>query len=295
MQFGRGTSPARVGGQKRGGSGPAREGGGHGVGVALLIVTTEPVGDLDVLQGFDPFAYHLHAEPLQVLHQAGQHAQGMGRLAGLQQQGAIQLDDLVGQRQHTLEVALQGTEVIAGDMGTVAAQYLDQRPVLPLQGGLLQHFEPDLDPQLARLHQHQQQQVLIGGAVQGRVEINGKKIGSAFCQGRQIPHDGPEHDDVQMQGLLLTEGGKVDALIALLGRLPASGQYLITLDLMISADDRLIEGHGKIGHRDACHVTDWVLFLKCKHGTHLLTDRVADNTAEEIGKACRNRLIIDVN
>lgn len=64
---------------------------------------------------------------------------------------------------------------------------------------------------------------------------------------------------------------------------------------MVPTDDRLIEGHGKIGHRDACHVTYWVLFLKCKHGTHLLTDMVADNTAEEIGKACRNRLIININ
>ncbi len=263
-----------------GGSGPAREGGGHGVGVALLIVATEPVGDLDVLQGFDPLTHHLHAEPLQILHQTGQHAQGMGCLAGLQQQGAIQLDDLVGQRQHALEVALQGTEVIAGNMGTVAAQYLDQRPVLPLQRGLFQHLEPDLDPQFARLDQHQQQEVLIGRAAQGRIEVNGEQIGAGLRQGRQIPHDGPEHDDIQMQGLILTEGGEVDALIALLGRLPASGQHLIALDLMIPTDDRLIKRHSKLGGRDACHVTYWVLFLKCKHGTHLLTDMAADNTGE---------------
>lgn len=77
-------------------SGPTGEGGRHGVGIALLIVTAEPVGCLDVLQGFDPFAHHLDAKPLQLLHQTGQHAQGMGCLAGLQQQGAIQLDELVG-------------------------------------------------------------------------------------------------------------------------------------------------------------------------------------------------------
>jgi hypothetical protein len=32
--------------------------------------------------------------------------------------------------------------------------------------------------------------------------------------------------------------------------------------------------------------------LKCKHGTHQLTDMAVDNTAEGSGKACRNHLIM---
>jgi hypothetical protein len=77
-----------------------------------------------MLQCLDP----LHTKSLHVFHQTGQHP------------------------------PLLGAEVIAGDVGTMSTQYLDRRPELAVQRGVLQHLEPDLHVHLVRLALHQQQE-----------------------------------------------------------------------------------------------------------------------------------------
>lgn len=100
MQFDRQWLPARAVRNVRGRSGPAREGGGHGVGVALLVVAADSICcSVSTL-----FTYTLHTESRQVFHQAGQHP------------------------------PLLGAEVIAGDVGTMSTQYLDRCPVLLCSG-----------------------------------------------------------------------------------------------------------------------------------------------------------------
>ncbi|MNZ97774.1 hypothetical protein D3C78_1170310 [compost metagenome] len=152
----------------------------------------------------------------------------------------------------------------------MGAQHLYQFPVLALQPGVFQHLEPDVDPHLACLHQHPQQQVLIGRAGERRVEVDGERIGPPLRQDRQIPHDGPEHDDIQMQGFVLAEGGKIDAFVTLGHRIPAPGQRLIALDLTVPTYDRLVKGNGDIRHGHRGHGTHRILFFERKHGSHLM-------------------------
>ncbi|MNG80683.1 hypothetical protein D3C79_393200 [compost metagenome] len=86
----------------------------------------------------------------------------------------------------------------------------------------------------------------------------------------QVAHDGPEHDDIQVQGLVLAEGGKIDAFVTLGHRIPASGQRLIPLDLTVPTYDRLVKGDGDIRHGHRCHGTHRILFFERKHGSHLM-------------------------
>ncbi len=117
------------------------------------------------------------------------------------------------------------------------------------------------------LEQHQQQQIAVGGAGERRIEVDGECIGAFLGEHGQIAHDGPEHDDIQVQGIILAEGGKIDALITLVAGIPAPGQHLIPLDLTILADDGLIKGDDDIRHAD--HGTHGILFFERKHGLHL--------------------------
>ena len=113
----------------------------------------------------------------------------------------------------------------------------------------------------------QQQQVAVGGAGERRIEVDGERIGAFLREHGQIAQYGPEHDDIQVQGVVLAERGEVDAQIALLPGIPAPCQRLMPLDLAIPAYDGLIKGDGDIRH--VGHGTHGILFFERKHGSHL--------------------------
>ena len=176
----------------------------------------------------------------------------------------------------------------------MGAQHLYQRPVLALQPGVLQHLEPDVDPHLAGLYQHQQQQILIGRTGRRRVEVDGERIGAFLREHGQVAQYGPQHDDIQMQGLVLAERGKIDALITLRHRIPAPGQRLVPLDLTVPTDDRLVKGNGNICHGHHCHGTHRILFFERKHGTHLMDEYGCASYKAQSSSRCRNCLIINL-